>query len=74
MGAVTPGSKTIYKVFVNTRVIYSLSRIKIKITFDTPDERKPTANDGADCVSVMLPRHATVYHDAKHFDIVCFLN
>ena len=25
------------------------------------EKRKPTANDAADCIDMMLPRHATVY-------------
>ena len=74
MGTVTPGSRTINKVVVNTRIIESQSRIKVKIRFDVTEKRKPTANDAADCIDMMLPRHVTVYHNAQHLGIVHLLN
>ena len=44
---------------------------KVKIRFDATEKRKPTADDGADCVNVIL---SNVYYDAKHFGIVHLLN
>ena len=48
-GSVTPGSRTISKVVVNTRAIKTSRRVKIKIWFNTTKERKSAADNGADC-------------------------
>ena len=46
----------------------------MEIGFDTTDKRKPTANDAADRIDMVLSRHATVYHNAKQLGIVHLLN
>ena len=38
------------------------------------EKRKPTANDAADCIDMMLSRNVTVYHYAQHLGIVHLLN
>ena len=74
MGTATPGSRRINEVVCNTRTIESLSRIRVEIAFDVMEKRKPTANDVADCIDMMLSRHVTVYHYAQHLGIVHLLN
>ena len=46
----------------------------MEIGFDTTDKRKPTANDAADCIDMVLSRHAIVYHNAKQLGMVHLLN
>ena len=61
---VTPGSRTITKVFVKAKLRYGLTRRKSK-------ERESFADNGADfIVSMVLPEYATVYHFAKNYVIV----
>ena len=74
MGTVTPGSGTINKVIVNTRIIQPYSRIRVKIRFDAMEKRKPTANYAVYCIDVMLLRHVTVYRDALYLGIVHLLS
>ena len=74
VGAVSPGSRTINEVVDNTRVIESYSRIKVEIRFGETEKRKPTANDAADCIDMVLPRHTTVYHNTKQLSMVHLLN
>ena len=38
------------------------------------EKRKLTANDAADCINMMHPRHGTVHHNAQHRGIVHLLN
>ena len=74
MGTATPSSRRISEVVCNTRTTESLSRIRVEIAFDVMEKRKPTANDVADCIDMMLSRHVTVYHYAQHLGIVHLLN
>ena len=67
VGAVYPGSRTIIEVVVSTRVIESLSRIKV-------EKRKPTANNGADCIDMVLLTHSTVYHNTEQLGMVHLLD
>ena len=46
----------------------------MEIGFDTTDKRKPTANDAADCIDMVLSRHAIVYLSAKQLGMVHLLN
>ena len=46
----------------------------MEIGFDTTDKRKPTANDAADCIDMVLSRHAIVYHNAKKLGMVHLLD
>ena len=70
MGTATPGSRRINEVVCSPRTIESLSRIRVEIAFGAMEKRKPTANDVADCIDMMLTRHVTVYHYAQHLGIV----
>ena len=60
MEAVTLGSRKTSKVVVNTRVTKTKRGVRIKIWFDTTAERKSDADNRADCINMLLPRHAAV--------------
>ena len=74
MGTATPGSRRINEVVCNTRTVESLSRIRVEIAFDAMEKRKPTANDVADCIDMMLSRYVTFCHYAHHLGKVHLLN
>ena len=38
------------------------------------EKRKPTANHAADCIDMVLPRHATIYLNTKQLGLVPLLN
>ena len=56
------------------RVIESQSRIKVEIRFGKTEKGKPTSNDAAECIDMVLPRHATVYQNTKQLGTVHLLN